>query len=61
MAAEFIPYTGIEWSPQPDWGLTPAPPIDASLLAVGSRAGSITFLRYGHSRRHFGSLMWNIS
>ncbi|KAL7280333.1 hypothetical protein ACG7TL_005250 [Trametes sanguinea] len=30
---------GIEWSQQPDWGLTPAPAIDASLLAVGNRAG----------------------
>ncbi|KAI0675674.1 putative zinc-finger of transcription factor IIIC complex-domain-containing protein [Trametes maxima] len=38
--------TCIEWSLQPDWGLTPAPSFDASLLAVGNRAGSVTFLRY---------------
>ncbi|KAI0331648.1 hypothetical protein GY45DRAFT_1369805 [Cubamyces sp. BRFM 1775] len=38
--------TCIEWTPQPDWGLTPAPAVDASLLAVGNRAGSVTFLRY---------------
>ncbi|KAI0358005.1 hypothetical protein OH77DRAFT_1449501 [Trametes cingulata] len=36
----------IEWTPQPDWGLTPAPFIDASLLAVGNRAGSVTLLRF---------------
>ncbi|KAI0642097.1 putative zinc-finger of transcription factor IIIC complex-domain-containing protein [Trametes meyenii] len=38
--------TCIEWTPQPDWGLTPAPSCDASLLVVGNRAGSVTFLRY---------------
>ncbi|KAI8969373.1 putative zinc-finger of transcription factor IIIC complex-domain-containing protein [Trametes punicea] len=38
--------TCIEWSSQPDWGLTPAPTVDASLLAVGDRAGSVSFLRY---------------
>ncbi|KAH9857250.1 putative zinc-finger of transcription factor IIIC complex-domain-containing protein [Lenzites betulinus] len=38
--------TCIEWSLQPDWGLTPAPSVDASLLAVGNRAGSVTFLRF---------------
>ncbi|OSD04865.1 hypothetical protein PYCCODRAFT_1443665 [Trametes coccinea BRFM310] len=38
--------TCIEWSQQPDWGLTPAPAIDASLLAVGNRAGWVSLLRY---------------
>ncbi|KAI0831996.1 putative zinc-finger of transcription factor IIIC complex-domain-containing protein [Trametes gibbosa] len=38
--------TCIEWSLQPDWGLTPAPSVDVSLLAVGSRAGSVTFMRF---------------
>ncbi|KAI0741644.1 transcription factor IIIC subunit delta N-term-domain-containing protein [Daedaleopsis nitida] len=38
--------TCIEWSSQPDWNLTPAPLFDASVLAVGTRAGTVTFLRY---------------
>ncbi|KAI0766669.1 putative zinc-finger of transcription factor IIIC complex-domain-containing protein [Trametes elegans] len=42
--------TCVEWSSQPVWGLTPAPSVDASLLAVGNRAGSITFLRYDGAR-----------
>ncbi|KAH9943814.1 transcription factor IIIC subunit delta N-term-domain-containing protein [Amylocystis lapponica] len=37
---------GIEWSSQADFALTPSPAIDGSLLAIGNRAGSITFLRY---------------
>ncbi|TBU30572.1 putative zinc-finger of transcription factor IIIC complex-domain-containing protein [Dichomitus squalens] len=43
--------TCIEWSSQPSWGLTPAPRVDASLLAVGNRAGSVTFLRYNRTNR----------
>ncbi|OBZ74221.1 hypothetical protein A0H81_05958 [Grifola frondosa] len=38
--------TCIGWSSQTDFGLTPAPSIDGSLLAAGNRAGSITFLRF---------------
>ncbi|KAI1793486.1 transcription factor IIIC subunit delta N-term-domain-containing protein [Ganoderma leucocontextum] len=44
--------TCLDWSSQPSWNLTPAPRIDASLLAVGDRAGCVTFLRYGRSDRH---------
>ena len=39
-------FSGIDWSSQPSWNLTPAARIDASLLAVGDRAGCVTFLRY---------------
>lgn len=37
--------TCIEWSSQADFGLSPAPQIDGSLLAVGNRAGSVSFIR----------------
>ncbi|KAI0630592.1 putative zinc-finger of transcription factor IIIC complex-domain-containing protein [Trametes polyzona] len=43
--------TCIEWTLQPDWGHTPAPLIDASLLAVGNRGGSVTFLRFDRALR----------
>ncbi|KAF9465990.1 putative zinc-finger of transcription factor IIIC complex-domain-containing protein [Collybia nuda] len=36
----------ITWSPQADFGITPAPVVDGSLLIVGNRAGSLIFLRY---------------
>ncbi|KAG6864726.1 hypothetical protein C0991_007644 [Blastosporella zonata] len=38
--------TSIAWSPQADFGLTPTPPVDGSLLIAGNRAGSLVFLRY---------------
>ncbi|KAG6878555.1 hypothetical protein C0992_007917 [Termitomyces sp. T32_za158] len=40
------PDHGMTWSPQADFGLTPTPPVDGSLLIVGNRAGSLVFLRY---------------
>ncbi|KAH9840069.1 transcription factor IIIC subunit delta N-term-domain-containing protein [Rhodofomes roseus] len=36
----------IEWSSQADFGLAPTPLLDGSLLAVGNRAGSVSFLRF---------------
>lgn len=36
---------GIDWSLQPNWKAAPAVFVDASLLAVGTRAGIVTFLR----------------
>ncbi|KZT70773.1 hypothetical protein DAEQUDRAFT_810373 [Daedalea quercina L-15889] len=38
--------TCIEWSSQADFGLAPMPRLDGSLLAVGNRAGSVSFLRF---------------
>ncbi|KAG5724095.1 Profilin-2, partial [Termitomyces sp. T112] len=38
--------TSMTWSRQADFGLTPTPPVDGSLLIVGNRAGSLVFLRY---------------
>ncbi|KAI0695325.1 putative zinc-finger of transcription factor IIIC complex-domain-containing protein [Cerioporus squamosus] len=43
--------TCIAWSPQPQWGREPAPLVDASLLAVGNRLGSVTFLRYDKAEK----------
>ncbi|KAF9479133.1 hypothetical protein BDN70DRAFT_709576 [Pholiota conissans] len=39
----------IEWTPQVEFGVEPAPWLDASLLVVGSRSGHIRFLRYQNS------------
>ena len=36
---------GIGWSSQPRWNASPTLFVDGSLLAVGSRAGFVTFLR----------------
>lgn len=38
--------TGITWSAQADFGYVPAAYVDGSFLVVGSRSGSLTFLRY---------------
>ncbi|KAF5339838.1 hypothetical protein D9611_009127 [Ephemerocybe angulata] len=37
------------WTSQPDFGMVPHPHIDGSLLVVGNRGGSLTFIRYGNS------------
>ncbi|KAK0203092.1 transcription factor IIIC subunit delta N-term-domain-containing protein [Desarmillaria ectypa] len=37
--------TSITWSRQADFSITPAPCVDASLLAAGSRSGTVCFLR----------------
>ncbi|PPQ96911.1 hypothetical protein CVT26_005897 [Gymnopilus dilepis] len=37
---------GLEWTPQADFGISPTPCVDGSLLVLGNRAGSLTFLRY---------------
>ncbi|EIN09445.1 hypothetical protein PUNSTDRAFT_119933, partial [Punctularia strigosozonata HHB-11173 SS5] len=37
--------TCISWSKQTDFGLSPAPPLDGSLLAAGNRAGAVILLR----------------
>lgn len=39
---------GIAWSSQADFNVVPAPALDASLLAVGTRAGILFFLRWGY-------------
>ncbi|CAA7270424.1 unnamed protein product [Cyclocybe aegerita] len=48
----------IEWTPQVDFGITPTPCLDASLLVLGSRAGYLTFLRYrkGEEPEYVGTL-----
>ncbi|KAL1747153.1 transcription factor IIIC subunit delta N-term-domain-containing protein, partial [Schizophyllum fasciatum] len=38
--------TCIAWSESTDFGISPAPPLDASLLVLGCRAGSLALLRY---------------
>lgn len=38
-------FTGISWSPQPIFGVSPAPMINGSLLVGGSRGGSLVFIR----------------
>ncbi|KAH7910203.1 transcription factor IIIC subunit delta N-term-domain-containing protein [Hygrophoropsis aurantiaca] len=38
--------TSLAWSKQPDFGVSPAPAIDASILALGSRAGFLTFFKF---------------
>ena len=43
MTARFL---GIAWSSQPCCGIYPAPLVDASILALGTRAGSVEFFRY---------------
>jgi hypothetical protein len=45
---DFIPlslYIGIVWSSQPDFGIAPAPFLDASLLVTGNRAGTLSLFR----------------
>ncbi|KAF8552235.1 hypothetical protein OG21DRAFT_1535864 [Imleria badia] len=37
---------GIAWSSQPSWGIYPAPLVDASILALGTRAGSVKLFRF---------------
>lgn len=39
-------FTGLEWTPQVDFGISPTLQLDGSLLILGSRAGYITLLRY---------------
>ncbi|KAI6001282.1 transcription factor IIIC subunit delta N-term-domain-containing protein [Pisolithus albus] len=46
--------TCIAWSAQPNFGISPAPLLDASLLAIGNRAGSITLRRFSRSRGESG-------
>jgi hypothetical protein len=45
--------SGVSWSPQVDFGLTPNPLLDASLLALGNRAGSITVMRHVSPLFHY--------
>ncbi|KAJ7705602.1 putative zinc-finger of transcription factor IIIC complex-domain-containing protein [Mycena rosella] len=40
----------IKWSQQADFGLSPTPVDNGSLLVAGNRAGMVLFLRYGDSR-----------
>ncbi|GLB43382.1 hypothetical protein LshimejAT787_1302830 [Lyophyllum shimeji] len=37
--------TSIAWSPQADFGIDPAPILDASFLTLGTRGGTLMFLR----------------
>ncbi|OAX44098.1 hypothetical protein K503DRAFT_706991 [Rhizopogon vinicolor AM-OR11-026] len=48
--------TCLAWSKQPDYGITPTPFIDSSLLAMGNRAGSILFLRFNKNIDSEGSV-----
>ncbi|KAG5352638.1 hypothetical protein C0989_001363 [Termitomyces sp. Mn162] len=48
--------TSMTWSRQADFGLTPTPPVDGSLLIVGNRAGSLVFLRCESNIILFNSL-----
>lgn len=41
-----IESTGIEWTPQVNFGMVPTPWLDGSLLVLGTRAGYVTLLRY---------------
>lgn len=41
-------FPGIAWSSQADFGLSPVPDADGSLLAVGNRAGCVNLLRFVH-------------
>ncbi|OJA09194.1 hypothetical protein AZE42_00702 [Rhizopogon vesiculosus] len=47
---------GLSWSTQPDYGITPTPVLDSSLLAMGNRAGSILFLRFNRNIDSEGSV-----
>ncbi|KAF8154505.1 transcription factor IIIC subunit delta N-term-domain-containing protein [Crassisporium funariophilum] len=38
--------TSITWTPQVDFGISPTPCLDGSLLILGNRAGCLTFIRY---------------
>ncbi|KAI0796220.1 putative zinc-finger of transcription factor IIIC complex-domain-containing protein [Abortiporus biennis] len=38
--------TVVQWSPQTDFLIEPAPAVDGSIFAVGNRAGMVTFYRY---------------
>ncbi|KAJ7574378.1 transcription factor IIIC subunit delta N-term-domain-containing protein [Mycena floridula] len=38
--------TSVAWTKQPEFGITPASRVDASILVIGTRAGSVLFLRY---------------
>ncbi|KAH7920247.1 hypothetical protein BV22DRAFT_1021558 [Leucogyrophana mollusca] len=53
--------TSMAWSKQPDFGAAPAPSIDASMLVLGSRAGSLAFFRQRdtNSVSHIHSLKLN--
>ena len=37
---------GMDWSSQPDFNVWPKPQVDASLLALGNRRGSVIFMGY---------------
>lgn len=40
-----VSFLGVAWSGQPSWGIYPAPLVDASILALGTRAGSVELFR----------------
>ena len=44
-----VGYLGIAWSGQPSWDIYPAPLVDASILALGTRAGSVKLFRYAYA------------
>ena len=43
---------GVAWSQQADFGLTPNPLVDGSILALGNRAGSVVLMRLVDSLLH---------
>lgn len=50
--------TSLAWSKQPDYGITPTPTLDSSMLALGNRAGCIEFLRFNRNSDSEGSLSY---
>ncbi|KAH7882278.1 transcription factor IIIC subunit delta N-term-domain-containing protein, partial [Phlebopus sp. FC_14] len=48
--------TSIAWSGQPDCDMSPVPLLDASILALGSRAGTIMFFRFACNSHSEGSV-----
>ncbi|KAG2040160.1 putative zinc-finger of transcription factor IIIC complex-domain-containing protein [Suillus americanus] len=48
--------TGLAWSKQPDYRITPTPILDSSMLALGNRAGCIEFFRFNRNSNSGGSL-----
>ncbi|KAI6139709.1 transcription factor IIIC subunit delta N-term-domain-containing protein [Pisolithus tinctorius] len=46
--------TCIAWSAQPDFGMSPSLLLDASLLAMGNRGGSVTLRRFSRSHDQSG-------
>ncbi|KAI9573929.1 transcription factor IIIC subunit delta N-term-domain-containing protein [Boletus coccyginus] len=51
-----IQVMSIAWSSQPSWGFYPAPLVDASILALGTRAGSVKLFRFERGDKSEGAV-----